>query len=201
VEICDEKCIKDSVKQNKKVHINVLGSDLCYHFPTWYLLAAYNQLPANTKKPNLVPSPLSPPRSTDEACSPFNVARGTSNNPAYLANATAQGIATTAGQAADEAAKAAKAAADAAAKAAAAAAKAAADAAAKAAADAAKTAQDIIKGLNYTVNVIADNANGRAIPEGKYVFRANRGTPIHRHRQRFTIGTMIKETVLQNGMG
>lgn len=121
------------------VHLNLLGSDFCYHQPTWYLNAAYNQLPPAAQ--NAAPNPLAMPTPASEACSITNVALAKSNNPATLVGAGLQSAAQGAQQAATE----------------------------------------LVHDISFTASVVADNANGRAIAEGTYVFLLNRGGMALRH--------------------
>ncbi len=72
---------------------NLLGnSTMCYHHPTWYLRAAYNQL--NTQQRAGMPPPLSIPGQGDEACDVFTVDRGrtSGSNPLEIVGSAALGM-------------------------------------------------------------------------------------------------------------
>lgn len=73
----DEHAMRSSFNP-KPVHLNLVGSDFCYHHPTWYLNASYNQLPSAAR--SAVPIPLAMPNAGEEACSISNVALANANN-------------------------------------------------------------------------------------------------------------------------
>ena len=69
--------LDDAIAKDKRFKLDIHGSGMCYHHPTWYTAAAYQQLSVTEK----AKCPIAPgiPTQTAEGCSVFDIARGRSH--------------------------------------------------------------------------------------------------------------------------
>ena len=69
--------LDDAISKDKRFKLDIHGSGMCYHHPTWYVAAAYQQLSVSEKSK----CPIAPgiPKQTDEGCSVLDIARGRSH--------------------------------------------------------------------------------------------------------------------------
>ncbi|MCC6669534.1 MAG: hypothetical protein IT458_00620 [Planctomycetes bacterium] len=69
--------LDDAIAKDKRFKLDIRGSGMCYHHPTWYVAAAWQQLSVAEK----ARCPIAPgiPKQTDEGCSVLDIARGRSH--------------------------------------------------------------------------------------------------------------------------